>query len=133
MIEKGKIVKKEKDLYEIEIPLSPECKKCKLCLSFVKPDTNRIVIVSKKDFNVGEEVDIIFDDRYRLKMSMILFLVPVISGIILSLILNFLIKSPWAAPTGGVGGFAISLILIKLIEKKLVQYPEIRRRRKWEI
>ena len=133
MIEHGKVVGKEGRIYRVEIPFGEKCEKCKLCMAFMKPGTNTIVARSKEKLNIGEEVNIFFNEKKKLGITALIFFLPVVVGVIFAIIFDLIFKKVWAAPAGGGAGLITVLLLLKLFEKKLVSYPEIKRRKQWEI
>ena len=131
-IEHGKVIGKEKGFYRVEIPFGERCEKCKLCMAFIKPGTNTIIAKSKEELNVGDEVNIFFNERKKVVGSALIFFLPVAIGVIFAIIFDLIYKKVWAAPVGGGIGLIVVLFFLKIFEKNLVSYPEIKRRKQWE-
>ena len=124
MIEKGKVIKINNNIAEIEMPSNLNCHKCRACL-FVSPDKRIITAYNKVSAKAGDSVKVFIYEN-KIIAGFLLYILPLIIFFLFLILSNkfFYVKNEPVAVLVGFLGMILSYFIIKIFPgaKKLNNY-----------
>lgn len=98
---------------------------CESCSSscIMSAASKKITIHSSKKYNIGDTVSIIIDEKYMLKLSLILYGLPLIIMFAVSLIIDTIFHKDTLTAISAALSLIISWLILKYISKNINKSP----------
>lgn len=98
---------------------------CESCSSscIMSAASKKITIHSSKKYNIGDTVSLIIDEKYMLKLSLILYGLPLIIMFVVSLIIDTIFHKDTLTAISAALSLIISWIILKYISKNINKSP----------
>lgn len=98
---------------------------CESCTSscIMSAASKKITIHSSKKYNIGDTVSLIIDEKYMLKLSLILYGLPLIIMFAVSLIIDTIFHKDTLTAISAALSLIISWLILKYISKNINKSP----------
>lgn len=98
---------------------------CESCSSscIVSAASKKITIYSSNKYNTGDTVSLIIDEKYTLKLSLLLYGLPLLIMFAVSLIIDTIFHKDTLTAVSAAASLIISWIILKYISKNINKSP----------
>lgn len=98
---------------------------CESCTSscIMSAASKKITVHSSKKYNIGDTVSLIIDEKYMLKLSLILYGLPLIIMFVVSLIIDTIFHKDTLTAISAALSLIISWLILKYISKNINKSP----------
>ncbi len=110
------------DKNNITLFVEAGCENCtSSCLMSSTP--KKLTLHTNKNYNIGENVSLIIDEKYMLKLSILLYGIPLIIMFAVSLMIDMLFHKDIVTATSAFLSLILSWIILKYVSKNINKSP----------